>query len=256
MVNESHARILRRNALLLVLVFLHPLWLAVRPFGDELGLAGKVNHVVLPWIELAWLADLLITAWLIDWLRPFPDPWRPVKKPLQTPTHTGFEAKLDPMGSWSGRALAAVIGTLTSTAGMTLWILLATFLDREGYHGMFDHLPVWLYVGLSAIGTFLLQGSPLALGLLRDLFRRAKATVTLDGRVLRSGKHSLVLTGRTEMALSGQELVLEDDGNRLTLTGDPAHLRWIAARVSEIQPRGDASDVPEQLRRVAEAVRQ
>ena len=145
MVNESHARILRRNALLLVLVFLHPLWLAVRPFGDELGLAGKVNHVVLPWIELAWLADLLITAWLIDWLRPFPDPWRPVKKPLQTPTHTGFEAKLDPMGSWSGRALAAVIGTLTSTAGMTLWILLATFLDREGYHGMFDHLPVWVY---------------------------------------------------------------------------------------------------------------
>ncbi|MCB9687900.1 MAG: hypothetical protein H6735_22860 [Alphaproteobacteria bacterium] len=242
--------------LLLAVIFLHPLWLAVRPFGDELGLAGKVNHVVLPWIELAWFVDLMLTAWLIDWLRPFPDPWRPVRKPLQTPSHTGFEAKLDPRGSWSGRALAAVIGTLTSTAGMTLWILLATWLDRESYHGMFDHLPVWLYVGLSAIGTAVLQGAPSTLGMVRELFRRPTSTVTLDGRVLRHGKRSLVLTGRTEMTLTGDELVLTDEGSSLTVAGDPAHLRWIGARVAEIEPRGDEADVPAALRKVAETVRQ
>ena len=77
----------------------------------------------------------------------------------------------------------------------------------------------------------------------------------LDGRVLRHQKRSLALSGRTATELRGQQLVLTDEDGGMTIAGDPAHLRWIAERVAEIQPRGDASDVPQELRQVADAVR-
>lgn len=248
----------RRNTWVLALLFLHPLFGIVRLLDGALGNAASTElssgvQFVLPWVELAYLVELVAMALVFRAMRPYPLRAAPQAPRSLTPSHSGMTMRWIPPAVGLRELLLAA---LVSASGLSVWAAASAILTPDSYGTMFHHLPAWNYVLLTALGHGSIQGGLMLVAAMLGHARTRPLEVSLEGRLLRVDGRSHVVTGEGTATLDGTRLTLhEPDGRHLDVAGPEAELRWLQELLEAIPPLDGEQDVPDALRAVQQRLR-
>jgi hypothetical protein len=217
-----------RNLLILIVIALHPIWLAAPE----------------PYKDVAFVVELLVMALFMTLLTPRIPP-EPAARPKSfAMDHDGFAITLPKAYLLGPLVVSAFRGALWSGVGHAVILATGSSFEPTAKQLVLTAFPILVAI----IGTIAAQSAaaiPIALG---AWFLRKEQTLTLRGHRLRYGDQGMALSGNGTQVLQDDALTLtEPDGQQLTVRGNPATLSWLAESLAQIQPNGSPEDIPEAL---------